>query len=76
MNNIVVSNYIIYYCGLYKHFEIGCPAGVRDISHLRWTLVDYMSSSTSTEQLDIAGHLGGAKCCFSECIKLNAQMEK
>ena len=60
--------------GLYKHFETGCPAGVGDLSHLRWTLVDY--GDTSTEHLDIAGHQGGAKCRCSECTKLKNQEDK
>ena len=60
--------------GLYKHFANGCPAHTRDLSHLRWTLVDYVD--TSTDQLNIAGHEGGAKCRCSECSKLKQQEDK
>ena len=60
--------------GLYKHFANGCPAHTRDLSHLRWTLVDYVD--TSTDQLNIAGHEGGAKCRCSECLKLKQQEDK
>ena len=60
--------------GLYKHFANGCPAHTRDLSHLRWTLVDYVD--TSTDQLNIAGHESGAKCRCSECLKLKQQEDK
>ena len=60
--------------GLYKHFANGCPAHTRDLSHLRWTLVDYVD--TSTDQLTNAGHQGGAKCRCSECLKLKQQEDK
>ena len=48
--------------GLYKHFLNGCPAdnGTGDLSHLRWTLVDFIE--TSVELLATAGNQGGAKC--------------
>ena len=56
--------------GLYRHFRDGCPGdtGARDLSHLRWTLLDHLD--TNTEKLDRAGHQGGAKCRCSECTKL------
>ena len=42
--------------GLYKHFLNGCPAdnGTGDLSHLRWTLVDFID--TSAELLAKAEH--------------------
>ena len=39
--------------GLYKHFQDGCPGYNRALCHLRWTLVD---SITSEEELRGAGH--------------------
>ena len=53
--------------GLYRHFRDGCPGdtGARDLSHLRWTLLDHLGT-----KLDRAGHQGGAKCRWSECNKL------
>ena len=60
--------------GLYKHFEAGCPAFSGDLSHLRWRLLDHVD--TSLEQLDIAGHVWGAKCRFSECLRLKKQEDK
>ena len=60
--------------GLYKHFQSGCPAFSGDLSHLMWTLLDH--DDTSLEQLDIAGHVGGAKCRCSECLRLKQQEDK
>ena len=60
--------------GMYKHFQSGCPAFNGDLSHLRWTLVDYVD--TSVEKLDIAGHQGGAKCCCKECSRLKTVEDK
>ena len=60
--------------GLYKHFVSGCPGGTGDLSHLRWTLVDFVD--TSVEQLERAGHQGGAKCRCYECEKLKKQEDK
>ena len=36
--------------------------------------MDYVD--TSTDQLNIAGHEGGAKCRCSECLKLKQQEDK
>ena len=36
--------------------------------------MDYVD--TSVEQLDIAGHQGGAKCRCSECLRLKTQEDK
>ena len=60
--------------GLYKHFQSGCPAFNGDLTHLRWTLLDHVD--TSTEQLDSAGHVGGAKCRCTECQRLKQQEDK
>ena len=62
--------------GLYKHFKDGCPAnnGARDLSHLRWTLVDHME--TSEEKLIRAGHQGGAQCRCVECSRLKELEDK
>ena len=60
--------------GLYKHFLSGCPAGTGDLSHLRWTLIDFVD--TSAEQLERAGHQGGAKCRCKECQRLKMQEDK
>ena len=42
--------------GLYKHFVSGCPSGTGDLSHLRWTLIDFVD--TTVDQLERAGHQG------------------
>ena len=60
--------------GLYKHFMSGCPGGTGDLSHLRWTLIDYVD--TTVEQLEIAGHQGGPKCRCKECDRLKTQEDK
>ena len=60
--------------GLYKHFQSGCPSFNGDLAHLRWTLLDHVD--TSTEQLDSAGHVGGAKCRCTECQRLKQQEDK
>ena len=61
--------------GLYKHFMEGCPAHVDgDLSNLSWTILD--SLNTSAERLDVAGHLGGARCRCSECTRLKMVEDK
>ena len=62
--------------GMYKHFMNGCPRHNEsgDLSHLKWTLIDFVD--TSTERLSKAGHQGGAKCRCSECERLKRQEDK
>ena len=60
--------------GMYKHFQSGCPAFNGDLSHLRWTLLDHVD--TSLAELDRAGHVGGARCRCSECLRLKQQEDK
>ena len=62
--------------GLYKHFNNGCPAynGNGDLSHLRWTLIDFVD--TTAELLTASGHVGGPKCRCSECERLKKQEDK
>ena len=54
----------------------GCPAYQTngDLSHLKWVLVDYLN--TSAERLQQAGHVGGAKCRCTECLKLKELEDK
>ena len=51
-----------------------CPTDTADLSHLKWTLVDFVD--TSPEQLARAGHQGGAKCRCAECVRLKNQEDK
>ena len=60
--------------GLYKHFQDGCPGYNTALCHLRWTLVD--SITTSEEELRGAGHQGGAKCRCNICNKLKTVEDK
>ena len=62
--------------GLYKHFANGCPAdnGSGDLSHLTWTLIDFLD--TSVDRLANAGHVGGPKCRCSECMGLKKLEDK
>ena len=60
--------------GMYKHFMNGCPNDHGDLKHIRWTLVDFLD--TSAERLVRAGHLGGARCRCSECMRLKSVEDK
>ena len=62
--------------GLYKHFHDGCPTHLEtgDLSHLTYTLLDYID--TSEEQLRAAGHTGGVQCRCSECQRLKDTEDK
>ena len=62
--------------GLYKHFHEGCPTHLEtgDLSHLTYTLLDYID--TSEEQLRVAGHTGGVQCRCSECQRLKDTEDK